>query len=399
MPKDDGYSAADLEASEGSLQLAPGTPGSLSPAVPGSPAPASLAFLTHRTRSVVWASIEIGMYSGIGVLFHAWGLSQTPAITSAFLIQTTTVVTPCICFLAGERISRRVWLSTAAAALGTVFIFIDSLEQQEAQASSEFHKGTILGKVAILIAAVLYSFGTMRISQVAAGALLSLLPPAFFPSTLTPARFTHSATSTPDVHNPTQSLPNGQPHSTLHTQLCSGTPTLPTTYCPLTACLCYSWHCRCQCIVTELCSLTAMRSEGKPDFAPSQRADHIAGNAMHPASRSTHRTLDHTYDTARVHNGRFNCRLPSKQPRGGAERRPGGHLGLRGGPGDGCRGPPRQRPGRVARRPMAQLEQPPCRCPHRVDGSRPRLPRLRPADVRPAHGAGDRRTGTPATAP
>lgn len=162
-----GYTAADQEVCHGSLHLAPGTHSAV-PVSPGQ-APALLSFLLHPTRSLVLASLEIGLYAGIGSLFHAWGLSQIPAITSAFLVQTTTVFTPCISFLAGEHISMRVWLATAAAALGTVFIFVDGIVEAETHAQAPVMKGSTLGKLSVLTAAAMYSMGTMRISQVAAG--------------------------------------------------------------------------------------------------------------------------------------------------------------------------------------------------------------------------------------
>eukprot|EP00892_Ulva_mutabilis_P008988 jgi/Ulvmu1/6461/UM003_0092.1 len=162
----DEYVGADLCPDE-SLQLTPvlNSPVHVETVQPR----ALLSFLLHPTRSIVSASIEIGLYAGIGALFHAWGLSQTPAITSAFLIQTTTIITPCICFFAGEHITTRVWIATAGAALGTVLIFCDSIEQAEAHTVAPVNQASILGMLAVLTAAAFYSMGTMRISQVASG--------------------------------------------------------------------------------------------------------------------------------------------------------------------------------------------------------------------------------------
>lgn len=66
-------------------------------------------------------------------------------------------------------------MATAGAALGTIFIFVDGLIQAETHAQTAFIKGSLIGKVAVLMAAAMYSMGTMRISQVAGGALSSNL--------------------------------------------------------------------------------------------------------------------------------------------------------------------------------------------------------------------------------
>lgn len=174
----EGYAVADPEAcDEGSLQLVPGAHSAVH--VSHGEARSRFSFLRHKTRSLFLASLEIGLYAGVGALFHAWGLSQIPAVTSAFLIQTTTVFTPCISYLAGEHISRRVWLATAAAALGTVFIFVDGL--LAAQSNTAVLNGSVLGKISVLTASAMYSMGTMRISQVASGVLWSMVATSNMP--------------------------------------------------------------------------------------------------------------------------------------------------------------------------------------------------------------------------
>lgn len=163
------YDLAELEANDVSLHLSPATPAAtLLVPMPGNTRP-RLSFMLHPTRSLVLASLEIGFYAAMGSLFYTWGLSQTPAITAAFLVQTTTVFTPCISALAGVHISMRVWISTAVAALGTVFIFVDGIVEAETHAQAPVTQGSALGKVAVLAAAALYSMGTMRISQIASG--------------------------------------------------------------------------------------------------------------------------------------------------------------------------------------------------------------------------------------
>lgn len=130
---------------------------------------ACLAFLHHRTQNLHLAGAELGLYVGLRTLCFTLGCTQVTAVTAAFLLQATNVITPCLAFLAGDRISRRVWLGTVVVALGTVLIFVDGLHTVE-KAGERDRWLSSLGKVAILAAAFFNSLRTLRVSQVAPSA-------------------------------------------------------------------------------------------------------------------------------------------------------------------------------------------------------------------------------------
>ena len=73
------------------------------------------------------ASFELGLLGAAGSLVHTVGLSEVPATTAGFLVQTTTVITPCLAFLAGEHVSKRTWAACAVAVVGTILVTADGL--------------------------------------------------------------------------------------------------------------------------------------------------------------------------------------------------------------------------------------------------------------------------------
>lgn len=134
-----------------------------------------LPLLKQPMPTLTLASLELGSYAACGSLIHAWGLSQIPATTAGFLLQITTVLTPLIAVVAGDRIPTRVWAAIALAGAGTALIGIDGLSNASG-GTDALASGSILGKLAIIGAACCYSMGTFRLGQNAPGLLPGTAP-------------------------------------------------------------------------------------------------------------------------------------------------------------------------------------------------------------------------------
>lgn len=132
---------------------------------PSSEPTGETAILKRPMPTLSLASLELGSYAACGTLIHAWGLSQVPATTAGFLLQITTVLTPVIAVVAGDRVSKKVWTAIAIAGTGTVMIGIDGLADAGGAADALGSGGSQLGKLAILGAACCYSLGTFRLGQ------------------------------------------------------------------------------------------------------------------------------------------------------------------------------------------------------------------------------------------
>ncbi|KAL3156670.1 hypothetical protein ABBQ38_000951 [Trebouxia sp. C0009 RCD-2024] len=95
------------------------------------PAPVgtALSWLTNAlqsTSSKLWiAGAELGFWNFCGSTFQALGLQYTSATRGAFLIQATSLLTPVMAALAGEKPSRGVWLGCCCTLAGTVLITLD----------------------------------------------------------------------------------------------------------------------------------------------------------------------------------------------------------------------------------------------------------------------------------
>ncbi|KAL3132435.1 hypothetical protein ABBQ32_008992 [Trebouxia sp. C0010 RCD-2024] len=132
------------------------------------PAPvgSALSWLTNALRSTnskLWvAGVELGFWNFCGSTFQTLGLQYTSATRGAFLIQATSLLTPVMAALAGEKPSRGVWLGCCCTLAGTVLITLDHsaatiTDQGSAAASS------LGGDSLILAAAFFYSVVTIRL--------------------------------------------------------------------------------------------------------------------------------------------------------------------------------------------------------------------------------------------
>lgn len=130
---------------------------------------AYLFFLHQPTENLGLASSELGLYVGLRTLCFTLGCTQVTAVTAAFLLQATNIITPVLAFLAGDRISHRVWLGTAAVTAGTILIFIDGLHKVQKQEKEAAAWLKILGNLAVLAAAFFNSLRTIRVSAIAPG--------------------------------------------------------------------------------------------------------------------------------------------------------------------------------------------------------------------------------------
>jgi drug/metabolite transporter (DMT)-like permease len=118
------------------------------------------------------ASMELGLYGALGSILQVWGLSTVSATAGAFLIQTTTVITPVLAFFAGDTISRRTGAAVALSAIGTLFVTLEDnaiFPVTESGIGALAVEGEWLGKLAVLGAAASYSMATFRLSQLSLG--------------------------------------------------------------------------------------------------------------------------------------------------------------------------------------------------------------------------------------
>ena len=127
--------------------------------------------LNAKSSSIVRATIELGIVTALGSIFQAWGLSRIPATTAGFLIEGKAVLTPALAVLAGERISRRTQIASAAALVGALLTAVDG---SAAGSSSGGGGGGAMGSVmlgsgCVLAAAACYSVATFRISVLSSG--------------------------------------------------------------------------------------------------------------------------------------------------------------------------------------------------------------------------------------
>ena len=95
---------------------------------------------------------------------------QVPATTAGFLVQSTTVITPLLAFIAGDKISKRIWTACAVAACGTVLVTADGLSEASSSLAGALAGGTVSGKLTVLSAALFYSLSTFRLSHLSPGA-------------------------------------------------------------------------------------------------------------------------------------------------------------------------------------------------------------------------------------
>jgi drug/metabolite transporter (DMT)-like permease len=77
----------------------------------------------HRTRALTWKERRqgtlLGLFLAVGFLLQTWGLEETLASVSAFLVGLSIVLTPLAAsFFFGERIGRRGWAAVATGAVG-----------------------------------------------------------------------------------------------------------------------------------------------------------------------------------------------------------------------------------------------------------------------------------------
>lgn len=124
--------------------------------------------LNRKTGNLVMASVELGLLGAAGSLVHTVGLAEVPATTAGFLVQSTTVITPFLAFIAGEHVSKRTWTACGVAAFGTVLVTADGISEASSLAGA-LAGGTVTGKLTVLSAALFYSLATFRLSQLSPG--------------------------------------------------------------------------------------------------------------------------------------------------------------------------------------------------------------------------------------
>ncbi|KAL0024507.1 hypothetical protein WJX77_010938 [Trebouxia sp. C0004] len=118
----------------------------------------------HSTSSKLWiAGAELGFWNFCGSTFQALGLQYTTATRGAFLIQATSLLTPVMATLAGEKTSRGVWLGCCCTLTGTVLITLDHSASAVSDHGSPAAASSLGGDSFILAAAFFYSVVTIRL--------------------------------------------------------------------------------------------------------------------------------------------------------------------------------------------------------------------------------------------
>ncbi|CAL5219340.1 g1154 [Coccomyxa viridis] len=121
-------------------------------------------WLSSTTPNVAIAGAELGLWNFLATSCQALGLEHTSATRASFLIQVTSLVTPTLSSLAGERPGRLVWLGCAVAMAGTVLLTLDHAPQA---ASTGLQQVAFGGDACVLAAAFFYSLATVRLSRLA----------------------------------------------------------------------------------------------------------------------------------------------------------------------------------------------------------------------------------------
>lgn len=130
-------------------------------------------WLARKTDKLGAASLELGLYAATGTLVQAWGLTVVPATTAGFLVQFTTVITPTLAILSGQRVGTRTGAAIALAVVGTFLTAADGVLGGGGDLSAvALDGGAIEGRLAIIAAACCYSLTTLRLSVLAPGVLL-----------------------------------------------------------------------------------------------------------------------------------------------------------------------------------------------------------------------------------
>lgn len=111
---------------------------------------------------VVVGGLELGMYNFMAAAMQSFGLQLTSATKAGFLIASTSLLTPTLATLLGDRPSRGAWAGSAIALAGTLLIAADRAAPDAGGAGA----GGI-GDAAILAAALFYSLATVRLSSYA----------------------------------------------------------------------------------------------------------------------------------------------------------------------------------------------------------------------------------------
>ncbi|KAL0035024.1 hypothetical protein WJX79_006922 [Trebouxia sp. C0005] len=90
-------------------------------------------------------------------------IAYTTATRGAFLIQATSLLTPVMATLAGEKPSRGVWLGCCCTLTGTVLITLDHSASAVSSHGSPAAASSLGGDTLILAAAFFYSVVTIRL--------------------------------------------------------------------------------------------------------------------------------------------------------------------------------------------------------------------------------------------
>eukprot|EP00746_Dinoflagellata_sp_MGD_P074100 gnl/MRDRNA2_/MRDRNA2_29977_c0_seq1.p1 gnl/MRDRNA2_/MRDRNA2_29977_c0~~gnl/MRDRNA2_/MRDRNA2_29977_c0_seq1.p1 ORF type:complete len:443 (+),score=89.38 gnl/MRDRNA2_/MRDRNA2_29977_c0_seq1:91-1419(+) len=118
----------------------------------------------------ITAGLEIGMWAGLGQGFQAFGVKHTTASKAGFILTSINVMVPALAFVRGKKVPAVTWIACVVAMIGVVVMsnLIGTLTGSGG-ASSGGEPGFTYGDASVLLGAVMYSWVTVRTSELAPG--------------------------------------------------------------------------------------------------------------------------------------------------------------------------------------------------------------------------------------
>ncbi|GMH32627.1 hypothetical protein BSKO_00461 [Bryopsis sp. KO-2023] len=123
------------------------------------------SLLTWSSGSLIISGLELGLWNFLASAAQTVGLEFTTATRTAFLIQSTALLTPVIATLAGDRLPLTGWLGCAIGLVGSLLITFEGKGGALVQDVSVSSSGA--GELLVLWAALMYALNTVRLGTLA----------------------------------------------------------------------------------------------------------------------------------------------------------------------------------------------------------------------------------------
>ncbi|PNH11447.1 hypothetical protein TSOC_001723 [Tetrabaena socialis] len=108
--------------------------------------------LSRPLGSLVAAGLELGTYNFVAVALATWGVQRISATKVAFLGQATSLITPLLLALSGQRVAAVVWGACCAGALGGALVALDGTGRAAAAAAA-VAAGAVVGGAGVGVGA------------------------------------------------------------------------------------------------------------------------------------------------------------------------------------------------------------------------------------------------------